>query len=182
LTLAPDATDIRERVSMADWDRGGHHPNWCTDSRHILMNLAPSKGAPIAFMQIDDQTGLARTLATGIVGSGHPTSRHGFILTDCYHHEGFRGKRGLPLRLIDPGSGCEHHPLHLYCGLPGMNARRVDPHPAWSTDGTTIVVNCLIRRKRQIVIVDANGLKRCRAERAIEGAPSPRPASVPLGS
>ena len=39
VTMAADGTDVQLAVSAEDWARGGHHPNWCPDGRHVMMNL-----------------------------------------------------------------------------------------------------------------------------------------------
>lgn len=157
LTLDAEGGGIAERVSVKQWDRGGHHPNWL-DETSIIMNLVLKRRTPMRFVRIDDQDGRITPFTEARLGSGHPTFKHGLIITDCYHHEGFGDGDGLPLRLIDPAQGSEQAILHVDCGRPGLKARRIDPHPAWSRDGQQLIVNCLVENKRQTLLIDMTKL------------------------
>ena len=129
-----DGGNVGELVSVEDWDCGGHHPNWI-DGSTILMNLVPASGEPIRFTRIDARTGRRDILVPEVRGSGHPSFRHGMIVSDCYHHEGFADGGPLPLRLIDPATGGERMIARLDAGPANLKARRIDAHPAWSPAG-----------------------------------------------
>jgi hypothetical protein len=42
ITMDADGGNIRVAVPADLWAKGGHHPNWCPDGDHIVMNLNPT--------------------------------------------------------------------------------------------------------------------------------------------
>ena len=85
VTMDADGSNIRLAMPTDVWGRGGHHPDWCPDGNHILMNLRLD-GKTMRFVRFRfDGTGLI-PLTEAVEGSGHPTlhpdGRH--ILTDEY--------------------------------------------------------------------------------------------------
>ncbi len=161
VTFDPVGGDLTAALSYSDWDRGGHHPSWLPDSRHILMNLASDEGGELRFVAFGQDGGGRRIVAAGRRGSGHPsiepTGR--LLVTDAYLNEGFAVPDGLaPLRGLALHDGSERLLAALDCGPPDLRARRIDPHPAWSRDGRRLVVNACVGGRRQVLLAEMGGL------------------------
>ncbi|MCH9733302.1 MAG: hypothetical protein K0U78_01910 [Actinomycetia bacterium] len=148
------------RLAMPDrlWRVGGHHPSWLPDGDHILMNLRRRKSMEFVRFLYDGTDLVA--LAPGNAGGGHPSMnpKSSHILTDAYYSEGFRDKNGdVPIRCIDLATNIDD-PLARVSTVRGDSSRRVDPHPAWSGDGSQVVFNGLVKGKRQVMIGDTSAL------------------------
>ncbi|MBM4036702.1 MAG: hypothetical protein FJ291_33635 [Planctomycetes bacterium] len=39
VTMNADGSDLRIAIPAAEWLEGGHHPDWCPDGEHVMMNL-----------------------------------------------------------------------------------------------------------------------------------------------
>ena len=160
MTLDPAGRNIREILGHRSWDRGGHHPGWMPDGRTVLMNLVPEGERTLRFVRLRDVAGAGEAgmeILGAWRGSGHPsidpTGR--YLVTDAYLNEGFGEPDGrAPLRLIDLAMGEEHHLMQLDCGPANLRARRIDPHPVWSRDGRSVIVNSRVDGCRQVMIVD----------------------------
>jgi hypothetical protein len=164
LTLRPDFSDLQVAVPARCWAQGGHHTNWCPDSRHLLMNLGHF-GLPLRLCRVAyDGSGLAPIIDTPF-GSGHPTlhpdGRH--ILTDSYTNEKpfAREDGSVPLRWIDTHTRTETEIARLPSRPPQEDvALRIDPHPAWDRAHRRIAVNALIDGTRAVLVADLSELLR----------------------
>jgi hypothetical protein len=159
ITLNADGRQVRVAVSAERWARGGHHPNWCPDGEHVLMNLVTGNhGLRFARLALDGST--CETLVPSLQASGHPTlhpnERH--LLTDTYVDEPLAfGDGTAPIRLIDLRSGLETQLVRI--GIQPLAERstgalRVDPHPAWDRTYTRIAFNACPDGKRRVYVAD----------------------------
>jgi hypothetical protein len=175
VTCRPDGSDPRVAVPASVWSQGGHHPHWCPDGEHIIMNLSERA---IALARGEDLDGTSRELRfaristdgtvepfhPSTVGSGHPTlhpdGRH--ILTDAYPHEAISRPGSLcPLRWVDTRGGGERPllwmPLSPAAEGP-FRSLRVDMHPAWDREHRRVVVNGTRDGHRYVYLVDMRGV------------------------
>ncbi len=159
ITMNADGSEVRVAVSAERWAQGGHHPNWCPDGEHVLMNLnTQGDGLRFARLALDGST--CETLVPGIRGSGHPTlhpdGQH--LLTDAYVDEPLAfGDGTAPIRLIDLSSGIETRLVRI--GIQPLaehstGTLRVDPHPAWDRSNTRIAFNACPDGKRRVYVAD----------------------------
>ncbi|MEZ5823233.1 MAG: hypothetical protein R3C97_00330 [Geminicoccaceae bacterium] len=160
MTLDVDGGGVRELLAHRHWDRGGHHPSWMHDGRTVLMNLVPEGGSEMRFVRITDDDATEMETLAEWRGSGHPSIEKSgrWLVTDAYLNEGFGEPDGkAPLRLIDLHAGIEHHVMQLDCGPPDLRARRIDPHPVWSRDERSVIVNSVVDGRRQVMMIDLSG-------------------------
>jgi len=159
VTMNADGSHVRIAVAAELWAKGGHHPNWCPDGEHVLMNLnTQGDGLRFARLALDGST--CETLVPAIRGSGHPTlhpaGQH--LLTDAYVDEPLAfGDGTAPIRLIDLRSGLETQLVRI--GIQPLAERatgalRVDPHPAWDRTYTRIAFNACPDGKRRVYVAD----------------------------
>ena len=163
VTMRADGSDIRVAVPASEWSKGGHHPNWFPDGRHVLMNLR-TDGRTMRFVRVHyDGSGL-RELVEGIEGSGHPTlhpdGRH--LLTDAYPREPVAyGDGTVPIRLIDVEAR-EETTLARVRSTPlasgHMQELRLDPHPAWDRTFRLIAFNAFLDGTRRVCVADLSGV------------------------
>jgi len=163
VTMAADGSDIRIAMPAATWLKGGHHPNWCPDGEHVMMNLKLD-GRRLRFVQARrDGTGL-RAMTEAVLGSGHPTlhpnGRH--ILTDSYVKEPVAfGDGTTPIRLVDLKEGAERCLVRIRT-VPAWNGPkgelRVDPHPAWDHAHRRIAFNACPDGSRRVFVADLAGV------------------------
>lgn len=163
ITMKSDGTDIQLALPSKIWARGGHHPNWHPDGKHIVMNLADRDGI-LRFTQFRyDGTG-TRILSKRVLGSGHPSiSANGrFVMTDAKPFERVGGGPlgRSPQRLIDLRSGHEDRLALFDTANPHSDHRlhRVDLHPAWDQNHQMVVVNTLLEGRRHVLIGAMAGL------------------------
>ena len=163
LTLARDGSDVHVAVSDALWAQGGHHPNWCPDSSHIVMNLNLSgEGLRFAKMKYDG-SGLCALHPTAI-GSGHPSIHPSrpILMSDAYPKESVAyGDGTVPIRLINLETGDERRILRISCRPEYVGDRkemRVDAHPAWNPDGNWITFNGCPDGTRRVYLAHVAGL------------------------
>ncbi len=128
ITMRADGSDLRVAIRPRQWV-GGHHPNWCPDSEHIVMNLVlpngprsigrirrltdrlarrfsmplyrPASAIRLATFRYDGSD--LRPVSSTHLGSGHPTWHQGLnaVLTDAYPWEAVAPGDGTsPIRLI----------------------------------------------------------------------------------
>jgi len=159
ITMDADGGNIRVAVPADLWNQGGHHPNWCPDGEHILMNLNPG-GDGLRFTKLRyDGTGL-EVLAQAARGSGHPTMHPNgqHILSDAYTTEPVAfGDGTAPIRLIDLARGTETALVRIRTEPLAERARgalRVDPHPAWDRSHSYIAFNACPEGRRQVFVAD----------------------------
>jgi Tol biopolymer transport system component len=159
ITMDSDGRNIRVAISDSQWRKKGHHPNWCPDGDHILMNLN-LHGNGMRFVTTRYDGSDLRVLHDAVIGSGHPTlhpdGRH--ILTDAYGHEPIAfGDGTVPIRWIDIQSGMEEQLVRINT-TPGFkgpkNQLRVDPHPAWDRGFKRIAFNACPNGKRQVFVAE----------------------------
>ena len=163
ITLSADGTDVRLAVPAEAWARGGHHPNWCPDGEHILMNLNLG-GERLKLVRVRYDGSHLAAMTDAVCGSGHPTlhpdGRH--VLTDAYLNEppAF-GDGTVPIRWIDLADGSERtlvrirtHPPH---GGP-KSTFRMDPHPAWDRAFRRVAFNACPDHTRRVYVADLGPL------------------------
>jgi hypothetical protein len=159
ITMNADGSHVRVAVSAERWARGGHHPNWCPDGEHVLMNLnTQGDGLRFARLALDGST--CETLVPGVPGSGHPTLHPDGIhlLTDAYVTEPLAfGDGTAPIRLVDLRNGAETQLVRI--GIRPLAERatgalRVDPHPAWDRSHTRIAFNACPDGRRRVYVAD----------------------------
>ena len=159
ITMDADGNDVRLAVSAERWARGGHHPNWCPDGAHVLMNL-DTQGDGLRFARLPLDGATCETLAPGVRGSGHPTlhpdGRH--LLTDAYVDEPLAfGDGTAPIRLVNIETGRETQLARIRIqplAEKATGALRVDPHPAWDRGYTRIALNACPQGRRQVFVAD----------------------------
>jgi len=163
LTVAADGSDPRMAISDEQWARGGHHPNWCPDSRHVMMNLNLDGGG-IKFAMADLNGAEIRLLHPSAGGSGHPSLHPGgrYLLTDAYPGEPYGyGDGTVPIRLVDLKTGEEQVLVRIqsrpaYVG--GRKEMRVDAHPAWDRSGNYVIFNGCPDGTRRVYIADVSSI------------------------
>jgi hypothetical protein len=163
ITMDADGGNLRVAVSAERWARGGHHPNWCPDGEHVLMNLN-TLGDGLRFARLPLDGSACETLAPSVPGSGHPTlhpdGRH--LLTDVYVDEPLAFDDGTaPIRLVDLDSGVETTLVRIRIqplAERATGALRVDPHPAWDRSYGRIAFNACPDGRRQVFVADLRDL------------------------
>jgi Tol biopolymer transport system component len=159
ITMDADGANIRVAVPAELWSKGGHHPNWCPDGDHILMNLNPS-GDGLRFTRLRHDGSGIEVLAPSVRGSGHPTmhpsGRH--IVSDAYTTEPVAfGDGTAPIRLVDLAAATDAALIRIRTEPFAERARgalRVDPHPAWDRTYTRIAFNACPEGRRQVFVAD----------------------------
>lgn len=159
ITMDADGGNVRVAVSAARWARGGHHPNWCPDGEHVLMNLATQRDG-LRFARLPFDGSGCETLAPAIRGSGHPTlhpdGRH--LLTDAYVDEPLAfGDGTAPIRLVDLQAATETTLVRIRIrpfAERATGALRVDPHPAWDRGHARIAFNACPDGRRRVYVAD----------------------------
>lgn len=143
ITCDANGDDLHMPVNDARW-QGGHHPNWCPDSRHIVMNLRfssaprpiirlsaftekvlrrlsmrlPFQLNPLRFALLRYDGSQCRPVPGGVKGSGHPTLSPDlkYLLSDAYPYEDVApGDGTVPLRLVDVADGSVRTLLRIHC-------------------------------------------------------------------
>jgi len=163
ITLDADGGNVRLAVSADRWARGGHHPNWCPDGRHVLMNLN-TQGDGLRFARLPLDGSECETLAPGVRGSGHPTlhpdGRH--LLTDAYVDEPVAyGDGTSPIRLVNIETGADTVLTRMRIqplAAKATGALRVDPHPAWDRSYTRIAFNACPDGRRRVFVADLRAI------------------------
>jgi hypothetical protein len=133
VTMNADGSAINIAVPASEWDKGGHHPNWCPDGEHVMMNLRHNnslrsrayQGLPerirglaarylklmdngMRFIRVRYDGKHLKVMNDSVVGSGHPSLHPNGqqILTDVYLNEPLAyGDGTTPIRLINLTSG-----------------------------------------------------------------------------
>ena len=162
VTMDADGGNVRVAVTPERWGRG-HHPNWCPDGDHVLMNL-DTQGDGLRFARLRWDGSELETLAPAVSGSGHPTLHPGgrYLLSDAYVDEPQAFEDGsAPLRLVDLQTGTETALVRI--GIRPLAERatgalRVDPHPAWDRSFTRIAFNACPDGRRRVYVADLAGL------------------------
>ena len=163
MTVGTDGSDIHLALPAAEWQKGGHHPNWCPDGEHILMNLKLD-GRDMRLVRFRyDGTGL-RSLTEAVPGSGHPTlhpdGRH--ILTDEYVGSSLAFEDGtVPIRWIDLEAGSDETVVRIGAEPDYAGPRRifrVDQHPAWDRTYRYFAFNGCPDGTRRVYVADMSSL------------------------
>ena len=163
ITLKADGSELHVAMPADVWGKGGHHPNWCPDGEHVMMNLKLD-GETLRFVQARyDGTDL-HTMTDAVLGSGHPTlhpnGRH--IVTDSYPGEPVAfGDGTTPIRLIDLETGQETTLARIRTVPPFRGPAgelRVDPHPAWGRQHRRIAFNACPDGTRRVYVADLSAI------------------------
>jgi Tol biopolymer transport system component len=163
VTLDADGRHIAVSVSAPRWAKGGHHPNWCPDGEHVLMNLN-TEGKGLRFARLARDGSTCETLLDPVPGSGHPTlhpdGQH--LLTDAYADEPVAfGDGTVPIRLVDLRDGTDTTLVRIRTepvAARPTGALRVDPHPAWDRTFTRVAFNACPNGRRQVFVADLAGI------------------------
>lgn len=159
ITVSADGQEVHIALPVSEWAKGGHHPNWCPDGDHVLMNLRLD-GENMRFVRFRyDGTGL-EPLTETVLGSGHPTmhpdGRH--ILTDEYVAGHFAFDDGsVPLRWVDVDDGTEQTVMRIQADPPYAGPGRifrVDLHPAWNRSYRYVTFNACPDGTRRVYVAD----------------------------
>lgn len=159
ITLDADGSNARVAVTAERWARGGHHPNWCPDGEHVLMNLN-TQGDGLRFARLTRDGADCETLVPALRGSGHPSlHRDGrYLLTDAYVTEPLAfGDGTAPIRFVDLRTGTDTKLVRIRTRPEAerrTGALRVDPHPAWDRSFTRITFNACPGGARQVFVAD----------------------------
>ena len=161
VTMRPDGGEISMAIPAATWALGGHHPNWCPDGEHALMNLRlHGAGTEMLFVRCRfDGEGLS-AFTEAVPGSGHPSLHPGarHMVTDGMR-EGAPERVDGPdrIRLVDVEAGTEKVVARVPIDpeFPGPRRElRIDPHPAWSRDFARIAFNGHREGTRRVFVAD----------------------------
>jgi len=163
VTLKADVSDIDLAIPARTWMKGGHHPNWCPDNQHLMMNLKLD-GKTLRFVRARHDGAGLRPMTEAVCGSGHPTlhpdGRH--VLTDAYPGEPVAfGDGTVPIRLVDISTGKETTLVRIRTVPPfrgPKNELRVDPHPAWDRTFRRIAFNACPDGTRRVFVADLSAL------------------------
>ncbi len=163
VTMRADGSDIRIAISADQWAKGGHHPNWCPDGEHVMMNLKLAGQTMRLVRARCDGAGL-EAMTDAVLGSGHPSlhpkGRH--IVTDSYPGEPVAfGDGTTPIRLIDIEAGTETTLARIRTVPPYSGPKselRVDPHPAWDRTFTHVAFNACPDGTRRVYVADLAGI------------------------
>lgn len=157
ITMRSDFSDLHVAITPQRWV-GGHHPNWCPDGEHIVMNLAFPRwtmrnrrfwhladraarrlhipfypGAfALRFAKFRYDGSDLNVVAPLRTGSGHPTWHEALesVLTDAYPWEAVAAGDGTsPLRLVSAISGDE-----LTLATVRTQPRFAGPRREWRVD------------------------------------------------
>jgi len=163
ITMDVDGGQIHVAMPDALWSRGGHHPNWCPDGEHVMMNLATGEG--LRFVRVRYDGTALQLLNPDILGSGHPTMHPDgrYIVTDVYC-----GRKPLafddgttPIRWVDLQEGTDQQLVRIRTqpNFSGPKKElRVDPHPAWDRTFTRFAFNACPDGKRRVFVAEAGSL------------------------
>ncbi len=158
--------NVRELISREQWSMGGHHPNWHSNNKQLVMNLTPKwMGVDeIRFCTIDYDSGEVKLLAEDIKGSGHPSidGSGKYLLSDCYPFESMAvGNGEIPIRLIDLRSQTEESICTIFTDMETKydvarywGPSKLDAHPVWSRDYKQVCFNGAPNGNRQVFIAD----------------------------
>ncbi|MBS0319262.1 MAG: hypothetical protein JSR18_01860 [Proteobacteria bacterium] len=166
ITMNADGSGIARAIGYRQWMRGGHHPNWCPDGEHLLMNLNPD-GRGLRFVHVRHDGANLRMLDADIPGSGHPTMHPDgvHVLTDAYAASARAALPSIhahadgttPLRWIDVAASRERELLRIGTVTAFTGPRdelRVDAHPAWDRDFRRIAFNASPDGTRRVFVAD----------------------------
>jgi len=164
ITMRADGSDINVAIPSTIWtEKGGHHPNWCPDGEHVMMNIN-EHGDGMRFVQARFDGTDYRVMTEAVRGSGHPAlhpnGRH--IVTDAYPKEPVSfGDGTVPIRLVDLAEGAETTLARMQIVPPftgPKNELRVDPHPAWDRGFRRIAFNGCPDVTRRVYVADLSEL------------------------
>lgn len=164
ITMTQDGEDIHIAIPGSEWGvKHGHHPQWCPDGEHVIMNMNYYGNGMLFVSALYDGSNY-HIISEKVAGSGHPTlhpdGRH--ILTDVYEHEPRAYEDGTaPLRWIDTHTETEKEIVRIQV-RPSFHGERksmrVDPHPAWDTSHRYITFNGCDTYERRVYIADLTSL------------------------
>jgi hypothetical protein len=164
ITLNPDGADIRVAMPASQWTgKGGHHPNWCPDGVHGMMNLKLDR-RNLRFVRFRYDGSRCAIMTEAVLGSGHPSLHPNGrnIVTDSYPWEPVAfGDGTTPIRLVDVRHGTETTLARIQTVPPfsgPKNEMRVDPHPAWDRAFRKVVFNACPAGRRGVFLADLTGV------------------------
>lgn len=159
-SISRDRSEVNMTIPPQEWARkGGHHPNWCPDGIHAMMNLKISDNRMQIVKARYDGTEYG-VLANGVLGTGHPTLHPNgkTLVTDTYlNEEPAYGDGTTPIRLINQREATVKNIIRIptrpaYAGP--KNELRVDPHPAWDPSYRYLIFNAFLDGTRRVLVAD----------------------------
>ncbi|MEO8974251.1 MAG: hypothetical protein ABI552_00615 [Casimicrobiaceae bacterium] len=163
ITMNADGSDVHRPITDRHWCRGGHHPNWCPDGEHVLMNLnLCGTGLRIVSTRYDGAD--LHALSDTLPGSGHPTMHPDgvHVLTDAYVSEALAfGDGTTPIRWLDLAASTETQLLRIRTQAAFAGPRqelRVDSHPAWDRAFRRFAFNACPAGGRQVFVADMSAI------------------------
>jgi len=163
VTMEADGSDMHIAIPASEWGKGGHHPNWCPDGEHVMMNLKLD-GKALCLVRARYDGSDLEVMTDAVLGSGHPSmhpnGRH--VVTDAYPGEPVAfGDGTVPIRLIDLETGTETCLARIRTVPPftgPKNELRVDPHPAWDRAFRRVAFNACPDGTRRVCLADLSGI------------------------
>jgi len=162
VTMNADGSGLHVAIPASEWTgKGGHHPNWCPDGEHVMINLK-IHGDKLRFVRArydgSDYGAMSETLEGSGHPSMHPDGRH--IVTDVYPGRPLAYEDGtVPIRLADLTTG-EDLELVRIQSVPAYSGEnhelRVDPHPAWDYDFRRVAFNACPDGTRRVYVADCS--------------------------
>jgi hypothetical protein len=163
ITMNADGSGLARPITDRHWRRGGHHPNWCPDGEHVLMNLnLTGTGLRLASVRHDGAD--LRLLDEHLQASGHPTMHPDgvHVLTDAYVSEPLAYQDGTtPIRWLDLVNSRETELVRIRTAAPFAGPQqelRVDSHPAWDREYRRFAFNACPQGRRQVFIADMSAI------------------------
>ncbi|MFP4056200.1 MAG: hypothetical protein ACLF0G_04960 [Candidatus Brocadiia bacterium] len=151
VTMKADGSDVHLAIPAEQWMKGGHHPNWCPDGEHVMMNLKLD-GETLRLVQARYDGADLRPMTDAVRGSGHPSlhpdGRH--VVTDSYPGEPVAfGDGTVPIRLIDVQEGTETTLVRIQSVPPFPRAEERPPRGPPSRVGPALPPRGLQRLPRR---------------------------------
>jgi len=165
VTMNKEGKEIYTAIPLTEWaEKGGNHPNWHPDGKHLIMNLnIENKGRRFVQVRYDGKN--LKKIVDVPANHGHIVmhSTCKFMLNDAYPH----GDKAYfdstaPLWLIDLDKQWKYTLARFQSVTRFFNNNpksakemRVDPHPVWdSKTHTHVAFNAVSNGTRHVYVAD----------------------------
>ena len=163
VTLDADGGNIHRPINHDHWRHGGHHPNWCPDGEHLLMNLN-LRGTGLLLVSVRFDGADLHPLSETLPGTGHPTMHPDgiHVLTDDYAlSKHALSQDTTPIRWLNLADSTEIQLVRIRTRpdfLGPLLEMRIDCHPAWDRDFRRFAFNACPEGTRQVFVADMSAL------------------------
>ena len=163
VTLDADGGNIHRPITDEHWRHGGHHPNWCPDGEHLLMNLN-LHGTGLLLVSARHDGSDLHALSETLPGTGHPTMHPDgiHVLTDDNAALKRADSDGTtPIRWLNLADSTETRLVRIRTQprfIGPAHEMRVDCHPAWDREFRRFAFNACPRGSRQVFVADMSAL------------------------